>query len=345
MKLLDDEDSNACTAANGETPEKEIMVSLRNLSLISDKIQQGIWVIDVLGNITYANPFMAALVATTTDDMVGKSIFNFLSKDTAPDLLDLINSQNLINVNTIEFRYRKATGEDCWLTVTLTPLKDNQGNLKGTVALHSEIPTHGKEKNSVHKREVGSLIEGVKDYAIMMVDKKHQILSWNLGAKMIFGYEEDEIVGKKIDTLFTEEDNRNNAPEVELTTASQAGHSFDDRWHVKKDGSVFYASGVMTRLDDGRQSTKFVKIARDWTDRKKLEEMLKKADRHKNEFLATLAHELRNPLASILSGIEVLKQGPDQDKISQTHQIIERQVQQMIPPCQRFVGHLPDFTW
>ena len=331
MKLREDQDSfTTPQTANSTTAGDQRIDPFQYLSLITDNIQQGAWVIDLRGNISYANRQMAELLGTTAVDMKDKPIFDFLSTDNTLNLLHLINSQKLLSDNPIEFKYRKVTGEDCWLRVNLNPLKDDKGNLIGTVALHSEIPKQYKEDNNVASEDMGVILDSVKDYAIMMVDRDHQVLSWNVGAKVIFGYDEYEIIGKKVDVLFTENDNRNNAPEAELITALKIGHSYDDRWHMRKDGSVFFASGVMTRLNEDGQSTKFLKIARDWTDRKKLEEMLKKADRHKNEFLATLAHELRNPLASILSGIEVLKQDPDNGKMVHTREIIERQVQQMI---------------
>jgi PAS domain S-box-containing protein len=198
--------------------------------------------------------------------------------------------------------------------------------------LHTDITERKTTENTLQltRENMGLIIDSVKDYAIMMVDKDRRVLSWNSGAELIFGYAAHEITGQQTDRLFTPEDRSNQVPEAEMLLALKAGHSFDDRWHMRKDGSRFFASGVMTRLNQDEESTKFIKIARDWTERKNMEETLKKADRHKNEFLATLAHELRNPLASILSGIEVLKQDKDNANSVKTREIIERQIHQMI---------------
>ena len=91
---------------------------------------------------------------------------------------------------------------------------------------------------------------------------------------------------------------QNGLPEWELRTARAEGRAEDERWHVRKNGERFWALGILTPTQDaGGRHTGFSKILRDMTDRKRAEEALQQADRRKDEFLATLAHELRNPLA------------------------------------------------
>ena len=105
--------------------------------------------------------------------------------------------------------------------------------------------------------------------------------------------------------FFTPEDRERGVPQQELKTAAEKGRASDDRWHVRKDGTSFFASGITTGLRDAQGALQgFIKIMRDRTDRKRLEEelhsraeALARADREKDEFLAMLAHELRNPLA------------------------------------------------
>lgn len=117
------------------------------------------------------------------------------------------------------------------------------------------------------------LVEGAVDHAIIRMDKQGRIASWNTGAAAIFGYEEQEILGKSAAILFMPEDVTSGQHEREMATAEQDGRSDDDRWHVRKDGSRLWASGVVTPVKDEQGNHNgFVKILRDLTDRKLAEE-------------------------------------------------------------------------
>lgn len=119
------------------------------------------------------------------------------------------------------------------------------------------------------------LVEEIKDYAIFHLDTDGLILSWNQGAQLIFGFSKDEITGQNSKILFTPEDRAQNKPEQELQTAKETGRAEDTRWHLRKDGSRFFAQGVTTALrnEDGKHIG-YAKIARDDTARKEMEEAL-----------------------------------------------------------------------
>jgi PAS domain S-box-containing protein len=120
------------------------------------------------------------------------------------------------------------------------------------------------------------LIESATDFAIFTLSPDGKVDTWNTGAEKVFGYKESEILGKPGAILFTPEDQANGIPEKEMRTAAKKGRAEDERYHLRKDGSRFYASGVMTSLFDvGLQG--YAKIARDLTERKKMEEALKRA--------------------------------------------------------------------
>ena len=113
------------------------------------------------------------------------------------------------------------------------------------------------------------LVENAADHAIMRMDKDGRITSWNRGAEAIFGYSEKEILGKSSSVLFIPEDRNRNMDKKELRVALAEGRSDDDRWHVRKDGTQFWASGVVTPVKDEKGNDNgFVKILRDLTDRK-----------------------------------------------------------------------------
>src|SRR5215207_6778631 len=89
------------------------------------------------------------------------------------------------------------------------------------------------------------LVEAAKDYAIFMTDADGRVTTWNEGAERLFGYGEGEILGEDGSVLFTPEDRRSGAPERELEKARTEGRAEDKRWHMRKDGSRFWASGFV----------------------------------------------------------------------------------------------------
>src|SRR4030095_7358294 len=93
-------------------------------------------------------------------------------------------------------------------------------------------------------------VADVKDYAIFMTDVDGNVINWNLGAQHILGYLENEIIGKNASRFFTPEDRAKNVPQKDLTGAAIHGRAEDERWHVRKDDSRFWASGVVTPVRD-----------------------------------------------------------------------------------------------
>lgn len=117
------------------------------------------------------------------------------------------------------------------------------------------------------------LIESLEDFAVFLMDENRTTTTWNPGVGKILNYEEEEWVGLAGDVIFTPEDREAGAPSLEQETAIRDGRALDDRWHVRKDGSRFWASGVMVavRNDDGVILC-YSKILRDLTYLKLLEE-------------------------------------------------------------------------
>lgn len=159
------------------------------------------------------------------------------------------------------------------------------------------------------------IIDSLQDYSIFTLDNEFVINSWSSGASKIFGYESDEIIGKHFDIIFKEEDIQNGIPKNEIETALNKGRATDNRWHVCKDKSEFYAYGLVFPLTgiDG-EMLGYVKILRDLTERKKSEDAIKKyvkeledLNSHKESVLAILSHDLRSPLSSIIATTGYLK--------------------------------------
>ena len=122
------------------------------------------------------------------------------------------------------------------------------------------------------------MVESVKDFAIFTVDPQGRIVSWNPGAEQLFGYSEPDVLGQHLAILFTPEDRAGGIPEQEIAAASAKGRATDERWHFRKDGSRFFASGVLTPIfDEENRLRGFTKIAHDTTQRKEAEEAVREA--------------------------------------------------------------------
>jgi len=177
----------------------------------------------------------------------------------------------------------------------------------------------------------GQIIDSLQDYSILTLDKDLIINSWSSGSSAIFGYETDEVIGEHFDLIFTEEDKKKGIPQTEIDAALTVGKAVDNRWHICKDGSLFYAYGLVFPLTgiDG-ELLGYVKILRDLTDRRKSEEAIKKyvkdleeLNTHKEDILAILSHDLRSPLGGIIGTAKYLKSNFDKMERDEVKQLLD----------------------
>ena len=174
------------------------------------------------------------------------------------------------------------------------------------------------------------LVESVQDYAIFMLDTNGFIVSWNAGARKIKGYSADEIIGRHFSVFYPPEDIATDKPGAELVAAASVGRVEDEGWRVRKDGTMFWANVIITAVystEGGeRRLCGYAKVTRDMTERKRLRD-LEAASHHMNEFLATLAHELRNPLAPVSNALSVMMLEPlVSPTLRQCRDMIDRQI-------------------
>src|SRR3954462_711751 len=132
-----------------------------------------------------------------------------------------------------------------------------------------------------------AILESASDYAILTIDLNGRITSWNAGARNLLGWEEAEALGMDGRLLFIPEDRALGAPEVEMAQAQEAGRAEDERWHLRRDGSRFWGSGLMTPLRHSPVPG-FLKIMRDRTERRQAEAALAAAHRRTSEILESI---------------------------------------------------------
>ena len=160
------------------------------------------------------------------------------------------------------------------------PLLDEEGNIREWVGTATDVTDRIQAEEEVRRSEakLRLITESFTDHAIFSLDKTGVIESWSPGAANIFGYSPTEAIGKHFSIVFTPEDVAAGQPEIEMSIAREKGRAIDERWHIRKGGSRFFASGTVAPLiDEERGLVGFAKIARDLTEQKKAEQALRDA--------------------------------------------------------------------
>jgi PAS domain S-box-containing protein len=168
------------------------------------------------------------------------------------------------------------------------------------------------------------LIECVTDYAIFLLDPQGIVRTWSPGAEKMKGWRAEEIVGRPFTLFYSPDDVATGKPRILLMKAAQAGRVSDEGWRLRKDGSRFWASVVLTALYHETGAVKgYAKITRDMSERKRMEDelsetlrcleeanrRLEESDRIKSVCLSMASHELRSPLTSIKGHVDNLLEG------------------------------------
>ncbi|WP_052417637.1 hybrid sensor histidine kinase/response regulator [Cellvibrio mixtus] len=210
---------------------------------------------------------------------------------------------------------------------------------KRTEALAASERARYLSELNIKEGRIRLILQNAKGYAFIVTDLDGVITEWEGDASAVTGWPSEDALGKSISLIYTEEDRFAGYPQSEFNAARLNGVASDKRWHIRKDGSRFYADGVLVPLKDtANQIHGFSKIFRDITSEqlaadelRRLADNLAEADRRKSEFLATLAHELRNPLAPIRNGLGILRVGGDSAaSLAKTREMMERQVNHMV---------------
>ncbi len=318
------------TARRAETDALRISEE-RFRSLLEDVRDYAIFTLDPQGIVTSWNAGARQIKGYEAHQIIGKHFSRFYPREAVerrwPD--------HELAVARLDGRFEdegwrvRADGSRFWANVVITAARDAQGALVGFSKITRDLTERRRHEEDLRLSEerLRLLIDGVQDYAIFMLDASGMVSSWNRGAQRILGYPAPEIIGKHYSHLHRVEDVTGNRPWRELANARDHGREEVESWRVRKDGSVFWASSVITALrDNGDEAVKgFATVVRDLTQRQHTEE-LEDAARRMQEFVAMLAHELRNPLAPIRNAVSLMaKKGMGDATLEAMRQTIDRQ--------------------
>lgn len=254
------------------------------------------------------NPAWSNLLGWTEDEIKSLHVSELRHPDDAPaGIAARARLAQGVQTVRIENRFRHRDGSWRWLSWTMTA--DD-----GLIYVAGRHITAEKEASAALResdRQFRSLVSGVTDYALYMLNPGGTVASWNSGAERIKGYTAEEIIGRHFSEFYTAEDRKSGAPNRALSIAAATGRFEAEAWRVRKDGSLFWANVVIDAIhDETGNLIGFAKITRDITERRNSQEALERAHQQlaqaqKMEALGQLtggvAHDFNN-LLMVVSG-------------------------------------------
>jgi PAS domain S-box-containing protein len=226
-----------------------------------------------------------------------------------------------------EARMRRKDGSYLWVHFSVTPESGADGKPLRFVAVAQDIDERRRHYEA--SMLLAALVESSDD-AIIAVDMEGRVKSWNEGAHRILGYSAEEMVGEPI-TRIIPADRAEDEPKIfERVRRGQKVDHYETVRQDKQGRLIDVSLTVSPIFDRNGRIIGASKISRDISQQKRVEQTLRDADRHKDEFLAVLAHELRNSLAPVRNALQISWLSRDRKVVEDANALIERQLRHMV---------------
>jgi PAS domain S-box-containing protein len=308
------------------TERKEAEMTLRaseeRFRLLVEGVKDyAIFMLDPVGNVLTWNSGAENIIGYKAQEAMGKNqAMYYPPEDITEGKPQRELDQAAVNGRLDEEGWRvRKNGDRFWSNGVLTALYDDQGNVRGFAKVTRDLTERRRNEEALRTTEerLRFLVEGVKDYAIFMLDPAGNVLTWNSGAENIIGYNAKEAIGKNQAMYYPPEDIAEGKPQRELDQAATNGTLDEEGWRVRKNGDRFWSNGVLTALyDDQGKVRGFAKVTRDLSERRGLEEQLQQSQKMEafGQLAGGVAHDFNNLLTVILGFSDLLiAQLPQED--------------------------------
>ena len=310
------------TAEELETSKEELQSLNEELTTVNQELKNKIEeqgqtnndLQNLIGATNFATVFLDRTLRVKLFTPHARDIFNLNSTDLGRPLSDITSHIDvgaltpdveavLERLHTVEREVLTRDGR--WHLMRVSPYRTADDRILGVVITFIDITErkHVDQALQAADERQRLLVNSVEDYAIFSMDAGGRIDSWNVGGERTFGYEAGEIIGHHVATIFTPEDRQRGVPEAEMRDAREHGRAADERWHIRKDGSRFYASCVLTPLGSAPDAG-YVKVARDLTVQKQAEELLRSAHDEQEHRVGEHTDELRRTVEAMLAEVK-----------------------------------------
>src|SRR4051794_4484294 len=284
----------------------------------------GMATMTLTGNVVRPNRALATVVGRPMAELVGLPYARLAAPPDAAKVTEQLLAAQASETGVIQFEHRLHTGRR-QLLATVAPVKDARGRPLYLFIQVQDVTAQREAEEELRQSEerFRLLVEAVQDYAIFMLDPTGHVVSWNAGAERIKGYSAEDIIGRHFRTFYPPEMQAIKHPEHELKIAIRDGHYEEEGWRIRKDGSRFWASVLITAVrNKAGVHIGFAKVTRDIDERRQMlldledataalstanasleaaNSRLAQEAADQAQFLAVTAHELRSPV-SVLSG-------------------------------------------